>query len=254
MNELALFAGAGGGLLASQLLGWNTVCAVEIGEYPREVLLRRQEEGFLDKFPIWDDVCTFDGTPWNGKIDVISGGFPCQDISAAGKGAGIAGDRSGLWNEYARIIGEVGPSFVFAENSPLLRTRGLGVVVKDLTGLGYDVRWGVLGAWHLGATHKRDRMWVLALNTNMRDATREEQSFRAWKNLFTEEWQTKENEQERYGWLSKLEPVDGFSRCNTYDGIVRALHGVADRVDRQKAIANGQVPRVAATAWNVLMQ
>jgi hypothetical protein len=84
MNELALFAGAGGGLLGSSLLGWTTVGAVEIEKYPRDVLLQRQRDGLLDDFPVWDDVCTFDGKPWRGAVDVLSGGFPCQDISAAG--------------------------------------------------------------------------------------------------------------------------------------------------------------------------
>lgn len=162
MNELALFAGAGGGLLASKLLGWSTVGAIEIEKYPRDVLLQRQRDGMLDPFPIWDDVRTFDGKPWRGLVDVVSGGFPCQDISAAGKGAGLAGSRSGLWFEYLRIVGEVRPRFVFAENSPNLRTRGLGTIIEGLTSLGYGVRWGVLGAWHIGAPHKRDRMWVLA--------------------------------------------------------------------------------------------
>jgi DNA (cytosine-5)-methyltransferase 1 len=80
MNELHLFAGAGGGILGGILLGHTTVCAVEIEPYPRKVLLQRQRDGILPKFPIWDDVCTFDGKPWRGSVDVICGGFPCQDI------------------------------------------------------------------------------------------------------------------------------------------------------------------------------
>lgn len=84
MNELALFAGAGGGILGGHLLGWRTVCAVEWGKYPASVLLARQNDGILPAFPIWDDVQTFDGRPWRGIVDVVSGGFPCQDISAAG--------------------------------------------------------------------------------------------------------------------------------------------------------------------------
>src|SRR5574343_301172 len=124
MNELALFAGAGGGLLGSRLLGWRTVCAVEYEQYAAEVLLHRQNTGELEAFPIWDDVRTFDGRPWRGIVDVVSGGFPCQDISAAGRGAGIEGSRSGMWKEMRRIIGEVLPRFVFVENSPLLVGRG----------------------------------------------------------------------------------------------------------------------------------
>ena len=106
MNELALFAGAGGGILGGKILGWRTVCAVEWEPYPASVLCARQNDGLLPPFPIWDDVQTFDGKPWKGIIDVVSGGFPCQDISSAGQGAGIGGERSSMWKHMARIIGE----------------------------------------------------------------------------------------------------------------------------------------------------
>src|SRR5690606_18435614 len=112
--------------------------------------------GLLAPFPIWDDVRTFDGRPWRGRVDVVSGGFPCQDISSAGKGAGIEGERSGMWREMARIVGEVGPRYVFVENSPMLVSRGLGRVLGDLAALGYDARWGVLGAIDVGAPHRRE--------------------------------------------------------------------------------------------------
>jgi DNA (cytosine-5)-methyltransferase 1 len=162
MNELALFAGAGGGILGGHLLGWRTVCAVEWEPYPASVLAARQNDGLLPAFPIWDDVRTFDGRPWRGVVDVVSGGFPCQDISVAGKGAGIDGARSGMWAHMARIVGEVRPRFVFVENSPALLTRGLGRVLSDLATLGYDCRWTVLGAADVGAPHKRDRFWLVA--------------------------------------------------------------------------------------------
>lgn len=162
MNELALFAGAGGGILGGHLLGWRTVCAVEYNAYARSVLLARQNDGTFPPFPIWDDVCTFDGKPWRGIVDVVSGGFPCQDISAAGKGAGLDGERSGLWSEMARIIREVQPRFVFVENSPMLTSRGLGVVLGDLATMGFDAEWGVLSAADTGAPHLRERIWILA--------------------------------------------------------------------------------------------
>jgi DNA (cytosine-5)-methyltransferase 1 len=173
MNELALFAGAGGGILGGHLLGWRTVCAVELNPYARRVLLARQRDGILPRFPIWDDVRTFDGKPWRGRVDVISGGFPCQDISAAGKGEGITGERSGLWAEMARIVGEVRPRFALVENSPVLTSRGLGTVLGDLAALGYNARWGVLSAadaiW-LGGTpcldHLRERIWIAAADSS----------------------------------------------------------------------------------------
>ena len=164
LNELALFTGAGGGILGGKLLGWRTVCAVEWEPYPASVLCARQNDGLLPPFPIWDDVQTFDGKPWAGIVDVVSGGFPCQDISAAGKGAGIDGERSGMWREMARIIHEVRPRFVFVENSPMLTSRGLGTVLGDLASMGFDARWGVLGAADVGANHQRDRIWIVGTN------------------------------------------------------------------------------------------
>ena len=162
MNELALFAGAGGGILGGHLLGWRTICAVEWEAYPASVLCARQNDGLLESFPIWDDVQTFDGKPWRGIVDVVSGGFPCQDISAAGKGAGIEGERSGMWKEMARVICEVRPKYVFVENSPMLVHRGLGVVLGQLAQMGFDASWGVLGASDIRAKHHRKRIWIVA--------------------------------------------------------------------------------------------
>jgi len=162
LNELALFAGAGGGILGGHLLGWRTVCAVEWESYPASVLLARQNDGILPPFPVWDDVQTFDGKPWRGIVDVVSGGFPCQDISSAGKGAGIDGERSGMWGEMARIIGEVRPQYAFIENSPMLTSRGLERVLADLAKMGFDAEWGVLSAADVGANHIRERIWICA--------------------------------------------------------------------------------------------
>lgn len=165
MNELALFAGAGGGILGGTLLGWRTRCAVEIDPYCRSVLFSRQRDGCLPHFPIWDDIRTFNGTPWRGHIDVISGGFPCQDISAAGQGKGITGERSGLVFEMLRIVDEVRPAFVFAENSPQLRTKGLATIIERFISMGYVGRVGVLGARDIGANHLRKRMWLVAYSS-----------------------------------------------------------------------------------------
>ena len=280
MNELALFAGAGGGILGGDLLGWRTICAVEWEPYPASVLCARQNEGVLPPFPIWDDVQTFDGRPWRGRVDVVSGGFPCQDISAAGKGAGIDGERSGMWGHMARIVREVGPRFVFVENSPMLTSRGLGRVLGDLATLGYDARWGVLGAHHTGAPHKRDRIWIVAHAMHQR-------SQRHGGKLARIRNQTGRQKQDRQiGICGKIvadPPGVGQSRQGesersldstqnsqgkadksfhasegipawwiTEPNVGRVAHGVAARVDRLKAIGNGQVPAVAALAWQIL--
>ena len=268
MNELALFAGGGGGILGGSLLGWTTVCACEIEPYPRNVLLQRQRDGILPNFPIWDDVCTFDGTPWRGLVDVVSGGFPCQDISCAGKGAGISGSRSGLWREMYRIVCEVRPRYVFVENSPMLVCRGLSVVLGDLAKAGYDAAWCVLGAADLGAPHKRDRVWILAEDmvrhtdsghetplisvqggANPQPCGMGDDGNVAHPDMPRREKQRKqEPDGEEYtsaeccGWWS-AEP-----------GMGRVADGVAHRVDRLKALGNGQVPLVAAVAFKRLEQ
>lgn len=166
MNELALFAGVGGGILGGRLIGWNTCCAVEIDAFREGILLTRQNEGFLPIFPIWDDVSTFDGYPWRGIAKVVSGGFPCPDIAAGGPGTGIFGTRSGLAFEMLRIIGEVRPAIGLFENSPLLTRRGLEHILFHLAKMGYDAKWGVLGANQAGASHGRKRLWIVASDSH----------------------------------------------------------------------------------------
>jgi DNA (cytosine-5)-methyltransferase 1 len=324
MNELALFAGAGGGILGGHLLGWRTVCAVEWEPYPASVLVARQNDGLLPPFPVWDDVQTFDGRPWRGIVDVVSGGFPCQDISAAGRGKGIDGERSGMWREMARVIHEVGPRFVFVENSPMLTSRGLGVVLGDLASMGFDARWGVLGAVHVGAPHLRERIWIRAERRNLlqhaenngigRGSEQQEGTPKAQRNVANASDQRlwsrgrgdgSEFNPENRGWDNQqtgsradVEPSksresqdlekkvsdsssirlsgqgkfeqsintkkDGdrqtgqfinVRKCRFWQvepDVGRVADGVAARVDRLKAIGNGQVPLVAATAWQKL--
>lgn len=237
MNELALFAGAGGGILGGHLLGWRTVCAVEWEPYAASVLVARQNDGVLPPFPIWDDVCTFDGKPWRGIVDVVSGGFPCQDISSAGKGAGIDGERSGLWGEMARIICEVRPGRVFVENSPMLTSRGLGRVLGDLAAMGFDARWGVLGAHHVGAPHKRERIWIVA------DAVKDRRELVGV---------TPRRVQQGSFFRELVGAIDNASQLEAYGCIRGKTDGLAEDVDRLAALGNGQVPRVAATAWQLL--
>ena len=235
MNELALFAGAGGGILGGHLLGCRTVCAVERDAYAAQVLAQRQNDGILRAFPIWSDVCSFDGKPWKGIVDVVSGGFPCQDISSAGRGAGVDGDKSGLWKEMARIIDEVRPEYVFVENSPLLIGRGLAVVISDLAEIGFDCQWSRVSAKELGAPHKRDRLWLAG--RNVRDTAGEGLPVRLSGQM---ERPATLSEPQRPGWWP-AEPEMG-----------RVANGVAHRVDQIKALGNGQVPRVAATAFSML--
>lgn len=167
MNELALFAGVGGGILGTHLLGARVVCAVEAEPYCREVLLRRQLNGLLPLFPIWDRIETFDGKPWNGVVDLVTAGFPCQPFSVSGR---REGDKSGknLWPETLRVIREVGPRLIFLENSPhLLAFDYFGEILGQLVESGFDLAWDCLPASALGAPHQRDRVWILASNPNV---------------------------------------------------------------------------------------
>ena len=120
INGISLFSGIGGIDLGLKLAmpTYRTVCYVEREPYCVEVLKARIGDGCIDDAPIWDDVRTFNGRPWTGRVDIVAGGFPCQDLSCAGKRAGLECERSGLWFEMLRIVGEVRPRFVFMENVP----------------------------------------------------------------------------------------------------------------------------------------
>jgi DNA (cytosine-5)-methyltransferase 1 len=160
LRVLDLFSGIGGFSLGLERAGMRTVAFCEIEPYCRAVLKKHWPD-----VPCYDDICTLtaerlarDGI----AVDAICGGFPCQDISTAGKGAGLAGERSGLWREYARLIGEIRPRYVIVENVSALLARGLGDVLGDLAQIGYDAEWHCIPASYIGAPHRRDRVWIVA--------------------------------------------------------------------------------------------
>lgn len=225
MHELALFAGVGGGLLASKILGWRTVCAVELDEYCRCVLVQRQNDGQLrPAFPIWDDVCTFDGRAWRGIIDVITGGFPCQAFSTAAAGKNTADD---LWPEMRRIVADVSPRYVFAEN---VSRKAIDAACDDLESMGYKTKALALSAKDLGADHIRQRFWLLAYTDNNGELLR---SINA-----------------KTRWMSQL----GKSVWESDPRSTGISDGMAYRMDRLKATGNGQVSVVAAMAWMILSE
>lgn len=163
MKTLHLFAGAGGGLLADLILGHEPIGAVEWDPYCCEILRERSADGWFPGLRVHEgDIREFDASEYAGSVGCVAGGFPCQDISAAGKGAGLDGERSGLWSEFARVIRDVRPRFAFIENSPMLTLRGLDRVLCDLAALGFDAEWAVISAADAGASHLRERIWILA--------------------------------------------------------------------------------------------
>ena len=139
------------------------VCAVEIEAFAVATLVAQMQNGILAPAPVWTDARTFDGKPWRGAVDCIVAGFPCQDISSAGKRAGIHGKRSELWFSVARIIREVRPRYVFLENVDDLIVRGVDAVLEGLAEMGFAGAWGVFSAAEVGATQLRERWFYLGV-------------------------------------------------------------------------------------------
>jgi DNA (cytosine-5)-methyltransferase 1 len=168
MYGLSLFSGYGGiDLALSDYVRPLMYCDIE--KYAQGIILSRMDDGHLPFAPIWNDVTTMDGKKLRGLVDIIYGGFPCQDLSVAGKGAGLAGKRSGLFTEIIRIAQEASPTFIFLENVPAIRTRGSLQVQEALASIGYDTRWCTLSASEVGANHKRERWFCLAYSKSSHD-------------------------------------------------------------------------------------
>lgn len=270
MRELSLFSGVGGGLLGSRLLGWKTVAAVEVDPFCRLVLEKRQQDGLLEPFPVFEDVRTFDPQPWAGSVDVVSSSFPCQDISIAGKGAGIDGPKSSLYWESWKICLQLRADYFFVENSPALLRRGFSRILGEMAQSGWDAEWLIMGAGCVGAPHIRDRLWLLAGNPNRQSqparAVHDKQA--SWvrplvanpnnkpglelqsQRPFPDGQRNHESCKERQS-EQRSRPV-----CNPWQAgkpyVCRVDDGMARRMDRLRAIGNGQVPLVAATAFRIL--
>lgn len=241
MNEklkvLDLFSGIGGFSLGLERTGgFETVAFCEIGEFPRKVLAKH-----WPGVPIFDDVRSLTGEQF-GPVDVICGGFPCQDISTIGSGRGLDGARSGLWFEYARIIGEVGPRWVIIENSPALRSRGLSIILQNLCEIGFDAEWHCIPASHVGAPHQRDRIWIVAYPTGIR----REQGNAHKKRCITgiTPW-------------AKQRPWDGSSdmwRWAAESGVCGVDYVVPNRVHRIDSIGNAVVPEIPEIIGRAILE
>ena len=234
MRTMHLFAGAGGGLLADRILGHTPVVAVEWEPYPCQVLRERAAEGWFPGLRVWEgDVKLFNPSEYAGVVDCIHAGFPCQDISSAGKQAGVGKDtRSGLYREVLRIAGTVRPRYIFLENVAAIKSNGLEQVVKDLAIMGYDTRWLCIRASDVGATHHRDR-WFLLAYTNPTQ----------WSGGgVSGGGETSESTIGMGSWWENKPAIHGVD------------DGVADRVHRLRAIGNGQVPLQVAVAFTILVK
>jgi DNA (cytosine-5)-methyltransferase 1 len=232
----SLFSGIGGLELGLERAGLGPVVwQVECDPFCRRVLARH-----------WPDADRFDDVREVGAhnllpVDIICGGFPCQDISVAGRGAGLEGEHSGLWREYARIVRELRPRFFVVENVAALLARGLGDVLGDLAACGYDAQWDCLPASAVGAPHQRDRIFVVANVANpecqRRSQGMTEQNLHQWNSYAMEPCMWPPCPDDLHAWRqvpSELKP-----------SVCRVAHGIPHRVDRLRALGNAVVPQVA---------
>ena len=244
MKMLDLFSGIGGFAVSAKWALGNKVKIAgfcEIDEFCQTIL-----EKHFPKVPIYDDVRNVNNRIIKTKIDIVTGGFPCQDISLAGKGKGIEGERSGLWKEMFRIIGEFRPRWAIIENVSALTSRGLTVVLNDLAKAGYDAEWQCISAKEVGARHKRERIWIVAYPSSLRLQCKKKDQELAW---------------ERFGKPSSRNGVSVEKDCLSKSRVGRVVDGVSywlhepkgvprtnrqglDRKDRIHALGNSIVPQI----------
>lgn len=237
-----LFAGAGGGILADLILGHKPIFAVEWDKYCCQVLRERVSDGWFDGMQVHEcDIRVFDSSIYKGCLDILHAGFPCQDLSVAGKQSGLGeGTRSGLYREVLRIARIVRPRYLYLENVAAILSGGLEHVLADLAAIGYDCRWTCLRASECGAWHQRDRWFLLASDIGSK---RVQGSCQKTVSGF-----------KGFSWCQNVRRIEDLrNRPDLPPSLVRGIrHGIPNYVDRIKACGNGQVPLQAATAWRIL--
>ena len=272
MNGLDLFSGIGGITLALQEYV-RPLIYCEIDKYCQSLLLQRMQEGNLPKAPIWDDIRTLLPKEFKG-IDIIYGGFPCQDISIAGRQKGLEGERSGLFFEILRIIDATKAPFIFLENVPNIRTKGAERVCKELAERGYDSRWCMLSARDVGARHKRERWFLLGYSNNngSSPAQIKEGNGKAFCNSQKGKDETtnvERTDDTRVVADTSSERLQGQSESKRTQqkypyisdscgwtvepNVGRMVNGLSNRVDRIKALGNSVVPLQVIEAFKILM-
>jgi DNA (cytosine-5)-methyltransferase 1 len=283
LRLLSLFAGIGGFELGLERSGgFHTVAQCEIDPYCNKVLAKHWPEvkRYGDIRELTAARLAADGI----AVDAICGGFPCQDISNAGKGAGIEGERSGLWGEYARLIGELRPEVVFVENVAALLGRGLDRVLGDLAALGYDAWWDCIPASAVGAPHQRDRLWLVAypsgtgldfgkLHTRVRREAQQEERRKAafvggpaWGREVLADTigggrpgpgqSVHAGHPAPRGNGQTTEPVDGGFRpvWGAEPNVGRVAHGIPARAHRLRALGNAVVPQIPELLGRAYLQ
>lgn len=237
LNGLDLFSGIGG--ISYALRDYvRPIAYCEKDIYCQGVLLSRMADKSLPNSPIWDDITTLSGLPFNGSIDIVYGGFPCQDISIAGNRTGLEGERSGLFYEIMRLAEEIKPKFLFLENVPAITSCGGLQVVREVAEMGYDCKWCVISAASVGLPHKRER-WFLLAHSKSERCKEERQPMR--------ETQTQSRSN------SNIEYEVQYKREESPFPFYRVDDVVSFRVDRAKALGNSVATRQAEKAFKMLM-
>lgn len=238
---LDLFSGIGG--ISEALKDYvRPICYCENDPYAAGVLFSRMLDGAIPKAPIFPDVRNLNKRILKADIDIIYGGFPCQDISVAGRGKGLGGEQSSLFFEVVRLVRELRPTFIFLENSPAITGRGLSEVTAKISAMGYDCRWTVLSAAETGAPHLRERWWLLAYADSER-GRKKQISFSGGEgtaNVIDTMCESLEGQRSSSNWWA-VEPDVG-----------RVVHGLPYRVDRIRCLGNSVVPQCAETAFKEL--
>ena len=259
LRELSLFSGAGGGLLATKhLLKWRTVGYVEFEPYCQAILAQRIADGYLDPAPIFGDIRRFISEgyaeAYKGMVDIITGGFPCQPFSVAGKRKGEQDERN-MWPATRDTICIIRPKYVFLENVPGLLSSGyVPTIFGELAEAGYDARWTVLGADDVGQKHKRKRLWIVAYSKCEDDVEHvglgrvsgEWKKRKEIRGLNRDMFELVNGEMAPEKWKSERYGIDPRPL------LLRNTNGMGSGLDQLKAIGNGQVPQVAAIAWKIL--
>jgi len=227
MNILDLFSGIGGFSLGLERAGMRTVAFCEIDPHARAVLNKH-----WPNVPVFTDVSTLSKGDLSEQIDVLAGGFPCQDISTAGLGAGLSGSRSGLWFQFRRLIKEIQPRYAIIENVSALRSRGLDQVLWSLFEIGYDAEWHCIPAAAIGAPHQRDRVWIVAYPHSAHSEGRRLSSgtYAQYANTVSAGW-----------W--ETEPAVG-----------RVANGLPGQAHRLKQLGNAVVPQIPELIGRAIME
>lgn len=244
MYGLDLFSGIGG--ITKALEGYVTpVAYCENDRYAQAVLLSRMATGDIPLAPIWDDVTTLRGT-YIPSIDIIYGGFPCQDISVGGHGKGLDGKRSGLFYEIVRLTSEIRPRFLFLENVSAINVRGGAGAVGELCRLRYDCRWGIISARDVGAPHQRERWFLLAYSPKFGRGGMEEKQKDGRSKVYSKSSYQKFRPNDLQ--IPMVIPIS--EACS---GVHRVDDGIPEQLDRIKSLGNSVVPAQAREAFERLM-